>query len=484
MVAYTATSVLALAGYAGEAVGKTMRETFGTRLENLLASLTPERLLLTFGLIFGLAFLVVTPPFQVTDEYVHFYRAFQVSEGQWVGANALLPISLMDLAASVSRGIQFHPENKQRLGDLRAQWGKPLNVEERAVVDFRSTALYSPIPYLPQSLGIAIGRVWGVSPLVLFYLGRLFNLICWISLSYLAIRTTPVFKWVFLLLALTPMSVFLAASVSVDALTNALSFLLIASFLYLSVGKISVIERKDIICLIVISVLLALSKQAYVLLLGLYLLIPVGKLGSWKRYFLTGLALFSFTIFAAGAWSWGVKDLYAPNPRPGMAVVPKDQILYIWNNPLQFKDLLWTTVTGQVGTWVNTFTGVLGWLDTRLPDPIYLSYPIILVFAALTDGTKDKLLTLKNKLLIALVVVLSMFVVLTSGYILWTIVGSTSVEGIQGRYFIPVVPLMLLLLYNRKGVAASHKAKLMLALYSAVVLTVTSFVLVSRYYVL
>ena len=43
--------------------------------------LTPEKAYLFLGLIFGILFLMITPPFQVPDEPQHFYRAFHVSEG-------------------------------------------------------------------------------------------------------------------------------------------------------------------------------------------------------------------------------------------------------------------------------------------------------------------------------------------------------------------------------------------------------------------
>src|ERR1043165_2935158 len=40
-----------------------------------------DKCYLTIGLVFGLAFLVVTPPFQIPDEPNHFFRCFQISEG-------------------------------------------------------------------------------------------------------------------------------------------------------------------------------------------------------------------------------------------------------------------------------------------------------------------------------------------------------------------------------------------------------------------
>jgi len=35
-------------------------------------------------------------------------------------------------------------------------------------------------------------------------------------------------------------------------------------------------------------------------------------------------------------------------------------------------------------------------------------------------------------------------------YIAWTSVGQNTIEGVQGRYFIPVASLFFLLFYNKK----------------------------------
>lgn len=44
---------------------------------------------LALALIFGLSFLVVTPPFQVPDETNHFLKAYQVYTGQLMGVKEM-----------------------------------------------------------------------------------------------------------------------------------------------------------------------------------------------------------------------------------------------------------------------------------------------------------------------------------------------------------------------------------------------------------
>ena len=43
---------------------------------------TAAKMFLPLAWIFGTLFALITPPFQVPDEFQHFYRAYQVSEGR------------------------------------------------------------------------------------------------------------------------------------------------------------------------------------------------------------------------------------------------------------------------------------------------------------------------------------------------------------------------------------------------------------------
>ena len=49
-----------------------------------LNKIAPQRFFLLTALTFGLLVIFITPPFQVPDEINHFYRAWQLSEGQFL----------------------------------------------------------------------------------------------------------------------------------------------------------------------------------------------------------------------------------------------------------------------------------------------------------------------------------------------------------------------------------------------------------------
>src|SRR4030095_2970885 len=184
--------------------------------------LNPEKTFFFLSLIFGFLFLTLTPPFQVPDENVHFFRAYQFSEGNLFGG--ILPKSLT-ITTSKFEYLPFHPERKVKPEVIFSLLRLPL--ESHVKSDYFRNNL-SPIAYLPQVIGIELGRIFDLSPLLLMYFGRTVNLFVWIFLIFTAIKTTPIFKWLFCLLALSPMALFQAASLSKDSFTIGASFLVIA----------------------------------------------------------------------------------------------------------------------------------------------------------------------------------------------------------------------------------------------------------------
>ena len=48
-----------------------------------LPPLRPDRVLLWCGLVLGGSLVFLTPPFATPDEFQHFERAYQISEGGW-----------------------------------------------------------------------------------------------------------------------------------------------------------------------------------------------------------------------------------------------------------------------------------------------------------------------------------------------------------------------------------------------------------------
>jgi uncharacterized membrane protein len=132
-----------------------------------------------------------------------------------------------------------------------------------------------------------------------------FNLLVSIILVFLAIKTIPIAKWLFFFLGIMPMTLYQFSSLSYDALTIGISFLLTATILNYALNNEKRIGPHELIILFLLSGLLAGSKPPYFIIAFLFLIIPVEKLGSWKKFTLIFAALISTVVIVSQLWAPG-----------------------------------------------------------------------------------------------------------------------------------------------------------------------------------
>ncbi len=444
---------------------------------------TPENFFLCSAFFFGSLMVILVAPFQAPDEVAHFARAYQISElkiiperdGNKLGGS--LPISFKEAVKSSGNEIKQHPERKISYEKILSAFSIPLNADKRVFREF-ATASYPPVPYLPQALGIFFGRIFDLGPLALMYLGRFFNLIVWIGLSYLAIKITPIHKWTFFLLGLMPMSIFLAASLSCDALTNSILFFFIAFILYLAMDNKVNISNRHLCILFIISLCLSLLKTGYFVFTPLFFLIPTSRFSNKVKYYLFFGILLIASILIVTAWAYFAKASFIH----GNGANPAEQINLIINSPGQYIKTLLRSVSHNGLFYLDSFVGILGYLDTRLPNILVYSYVFVLFLLSSGDNLKDVDIPFSRKILFLTVISFIVFPLLTIMYVVWTPVGNPIIEGVQGRYFIPISPLFFLLFYNNKIKFQVDKFKIVIVGYSIICLSVTLLTIQKRYY--
>ncbi len=421
---------------------------------NKFRDINPQTAFLIIGLIYGLGFLLATPAFQVPDEYEHFYRALYVSEGHLIPeklgntSGVYVPESVKMTSDTVNDQWHSFLENNNNKTNLTKLLYVPFNSKNMVFEDISRIAVitYSPVPYLIAAFGIDLGKLFNLSPLVLLYIGRLANLLAWIFLTYLAIRITPIHKWVFLMIALIPMTLFEAASLSADSFLFGISFLIIAIFFkYAFDDNKKKIGIKEIYILFILLLLIGLAKSNYFLLLLLIFLIPVVKFGNRKNmFFVTGF-LFLSVAAVIGIWMFLTNNLYAP-------IVPQvsisGQIAYILGDPFRFPYVLINTFISRGASYQYLFVGNF-WLSVPLPTWWLGFYLATIIPVALLDQNKIDI-TKNQKLVSSIAFILAFITTCAVIYITWTPVGQNIIDGIQGRYFIPILPLLFLLLYKIK----------------------------------
>ena len=133
---------------------------------------------------------------------------------------------------------------------------------------------------------------------------------------------------------------------------------------------------------------------------------------------------------------------------------------------------------------LDQFIGVLGWLDTPLPSIIIFLYFTVLLFFALSDHNDQTIINFRKKFILLISVTSGVLIIITSIYLQFNSIGNTIIEGIQGRYFIPLSPLVFLLLYNKKinFMTNLYSQGISIIIFCSNILTYTLYVLISRYY--
>lgn len=418
------------------------------RLLQRAAEWSPSRWLLALGIPFGLAFAIVTPPLQAPDELLHLARALAISEGI-LGAEAIVdgkpsirvPQSLIALPTRLGTGLQMHSERRQDRARIEREFARPQELFPRSWRALPS--LYSPVAYLPQAAGVAIARWLGLPVVAFVYTGRLANLAAFLAVTALALRATPAHATTLLLVALLPMTLFLAASLSADTVTNALAFLWLGlAWRATSAGP--PLAARAVVALGLVAAALGLAKPGYALLVAIAFAVPGSRFTSRARRAAT-LAGWVAAAFVPGLlWS-----LYVTALAPDELVPEADagaQLHWITTHLCAFAGVILSSVVSMGRLWLASFVGVLGHADTWLPVWLYGLQPLVLLAAAVADGAASPLRGGRRALAFATAVVTAI-ATLTIAYVWWNAVGAGLIRGVQGRYFTPLAPLALAALH-------------------------------------
>lgn len=324
--------------------------------------------------------------------------------------------------------------------------------------------LLSNVGHLPSSIGISIGRLFKLPLSDLFYLGKLFNALTYIAITFFAIRRITVGKRILTAIALMPTTLFLASAYSYDALLNASVFLGLAYFLSELTDKEKFMSWKSFIIFVASIGVASAIKMVYAPLFLLLLVLPKEKFKDTKSKIIMKYGLFIICIAVVAVMI--VPMLLDPSTRGddrGGAVNAGGQLSFIMGTPVYYAKILLSNVL-STGSSYLIGDGIFGAM-AHYSNIKYGGYiTLFLVFVILTDTSEYKL-SLKLKAFMSVVVLVIICFVWTALYISFNPVGNLVINGVQGRYFIPVT-LLLYLVFNTDKIKNEINTKL----YNAIVI--------------
>ena len=468
-----------------------------------------QRLLTHFGkleylyagiaLTFGIIFIFVIPPGWSPDEPQHYWRVQQIVHG------GILPAQLPGSAGVTYTGGTI-PANDATfilsykgytaLDDRALRIEFPMwnnNGAYRGVPDggaptslvFAGSARYSPIVYLPQLIGIGIANILHAPLLVGFFLAKVFGLIVQIVSFVLAIRLIPRGKWILFVIGLLPSTVVQSVAIGGDITTTSACILLISYTLYLAYGAPS-INKPRVVVLLLLTALVGLVKPAYLPLAAIALLIPIARREYRTKKFLIPVAL--LMVVAALPGIWWLKLTASIQEHFGNGVDVAAQSSYVLHHPLAFASAFartYLTDDQPVGTFKMLF-GNFVWGTAPLPLSIMLIGVVVLVISWFLSSKRESLAVQFSRPIKILFIGIFFALIALISYSLYTYftpLHATSILGVQGRYFIPFLPLLLLAFHTPLPYDRQLKFKL-LTIFMLVSMQISALiVLVHRIYI-
>ncbi len=390
----------------------------------------------------GLCFVFANPPMQAPDETMHFLRAYAVGSGQFLfDEKQQFPndvnLLVRDFPGAYINGVsgeKLAPDDPT-IADAFARYSA--DKAAGAVAPGAFTPVQQLVPYFPQALGVAVGRLFGADALACMYLARAANLLCYAVLCGYAAAVIRRFSAVLIALAISPVSLFMAGSCSSDGLFMGLTWIFIA--LCLS----DVVTKKRLAVLALCFGLTFHAKYTTLALLPLLLLRPFeqkprkGKKAlsaAAQRWGVLAVCLAAgIIIYALLTGYTALASNYGRVPYADTGVDPGRQLAFVFSNlPRYLAVLLYSVYRDKA----NLFTiGNFGWMDMTVPFVSYFA-PLFLLFASgvsALEGAREKLRTAWVFLATA---VLMYGFTYTGMYLTSTPVSLPEINGVQTRYLL------------------------------------------------
>jgi uncharacterized membrane protein len=386
------------------------------------------------------------------DEAQHFLRAYGLAQGDLVpntrdvnGRKGLFlpPHMHRDFTffeAAASKGTEGNA--RELLKQYRSHKAAQSEATGAAAVfiPYGGAEGYSPVGYIPYTAGALLGRALGLDFVTVTYVMRLFGLLAFTAIAHYAIILLPSSGWALLAIAMLPAAFYARAVINADGAALVSTMVVTALCLRVSLGIKE--GRGQRAVWFALCVLTKAPQLAFILLEGMVR--PLR--GPWRQWLTSAcivipaviLALLWTSLSGADVAVWRLVELTGA---PAEQFSPLWKLHFILDHPLHFPQLVLGTLPGLPEIW-RQLIGVLGLFDTVLHPWAYPAISMLTVLACLSsvhmsDGTRLRVALVG--LTTAAAYILTVFLIF---YMVWTPITADQVWGVQGRYFLPALPVL------------------------------------------
>ena len=414
-----------------------------------------------FFFLLGILYLFVLPPFTAPDEAGHFATAYHYANALCHGADTVVEST----AGNVYCQIAMREQDAALYGQLAACGEKEiysvltvflkeeplLAIENELSVRCMCRTMPYIFPlYIPTVTVILICRFMGIGSVIMVYFARFLTFLTAWYISCKAIERIPAGKKIFQVIVLFPMTLHLFSSCSTDAIANAAAIYSSAIILCYRQSAVR-LRRTDGIALTAALTVVALSKPFYCFFFEMGLLMPQKVFGRKRYYYL-------FCLIPLFCWLWKylpiVFSCFSEGDVSAYAELSQGYSAgYILEHPVQTALLIVRSIWKQLPyTGAQTVGWYLGPLTIRIPLTAIIVFAVLVSGAVFCEGDGQQIFSGKARSAIVLLFVLTYICCYGMDLLWWTPFGAEVIEGVQGRYLLPVFGMLCVALKPQRTV--------------------------------
>lgn len=393
--------------------------------------------LVIYFLVNGFIFSFLIPPFQKPDEFAHFKKTVSLANLDFFCKknNQLVPSNLYQVITNPQINLlPFDYQSKMAISLYRQ---KPANKDKLLLNVSEGCRFQDGFGYLIPAIVYKVFANLNINGFLLFGLMRFLIFLVGYSIILILILKTQnqLIRKIILLLLAMPMTINQMSAFSYDV--GHLFFGFIFSLIFFDL----VYEKKTRFSLFHLGFSFfgfIFSKPLYEPFFLLFFLLPdlVFKKSKIKKPIFLIIVFFVLGFLRLPSYHYSGISLGNYNP-----AIQKQIFL---EAPLRIFSLLEKTYFTHFSSYIKSTIGVLGWLDFDLDFFIYVLF--LVVFGFLIGSYRKKIkISFWQAVVYFLVSFGIFFVLLLAEFLYWTAPGARSIEGVQGRYLIVLIPYFLLL---------------------------------------
>lgn len=449
-------------------------------------------------LIFGLSSSLLFPFTQIPDEVTHINMTYDERN---------LDVKFFDVDSDFSG---YENANDYGLIDTDIYF----DLSKKIDMNYRfSIPNIMIIRHLPQFFGMIVGEVFNLPVFLYLTICELFALFFYTCVCNIALKKIPIKKNLFMMIMLLPICIQQMASFSYDVVLNSFCFLYIAYIFNLKFSQ-QKITNKDFLFLAMMLFVIGICKIPYILFALLILILPCSKIELTffnKKILLSNIKekvvkhkIVSSIIFLVLLLILVIGSVYVLNKiligRIVLASILhfKDSLSLLIRSAKIFLSYYFETIVGNLGIF-NVKTSVFFEIF------IYCSL-LFITFYNISYGKKnnEKKFSIYDLFVIYFVCCIFIYLIIFSMFE-WTMycthipnyknftISDISIYinklpyigGVQGRYFVPVLPLILIPISSKKlyNLVCKFNPILFQIMYYLLLYSYLFYVLINRYWI-